>query len=168
MYIIPSLIPSLTVASKVTPSKRMSTCPSSNITTYPISSRVDTERKLTLDSGTNITSSTSREPLDSSRNLMHPTPFTACMVCAPLFTWKYEPIYETLRNTDLIPVIWKDDPLSMNHAPLSSNSTNMLLLERETTRENSSLNFFENSFSSVDSKAAISASSSSSSFFLGH
>jgi hypothetical protein len=93
-----------------------------------MSSRADTESKYTFNSGTNNT--TSREPPDSSWNLTHPTPFTACMVLAPLLTCKSEPISKTMRNIDLILVIWWDDPLSMIHAPMSSHPVK-LLLERK-------------------------------------
>jgi hypothetical protein len=88
------------------------------------------------------------------------------MVIAPLLTCKLELVFETLRNNDLILVIWQDDPLSTIHAPMSSNSAK-LFLERKVARENSFLNFSANSSISVDVVSATYASSSSF-FFLGH
>jgi len=95
------------------PSERMSICPSSNITPYPMSSDVDTESNFIF--GTYNNHATSKETLDSSWNLTHPTPFTTCVVHAPLFKWQSEPFSETLRNIDLIPVIWWDDSLPTTH-----------------------------------------------------
>lgn len=120
IYDFSCLMPSTDIASKVAPYKYRRTCPSQFFFLDPPSSKVDIESKCIINPRTNNIPINSRNPLDSSYNLTHPTSFTTCMVLDPQLTWNSKPLYKMLLNTNLILVMWLNDLLSSSHNPLSS------------------------------------------------
>lgn len=103
-------MPSTTIASKVAHSKYRSSCLSYNKILYPTSSKVKYHQPWNKQHSILVTS---RNSPFSSWNLTHPTPLH-CMCGARLHALCYlhnshdcmSFVFETLWNTDLIPVMW--------------------------------------------------------------
>jgi hypothetical protein len=123
------------------------TIPLHNLTSYPLSSRVETEMRFLVNPKTYSTSTNQNGLPESLLNETVPTPCALYHLSSPSSITRFKPPSYSLVNNSLQPIIWKNALLSTNHMYES------VVLDVQVMKQKYSSKLLENS--STAAEAAI-------------